>query len=466
LRAALKAKVQILMLHENDPKCGGCEFATFFSTTPKDLIVDGLYKALAVSLFPKPFLKASLALAALELGAKEKGSLVAMFSRRIRGRVPDDARRAAVAPEEHDSWLRERLNLLRRRSSSTSEDSTISEISSPDPVTFTHRYSITSRARSMETDQDTEPDNPHGLQAHNMSGSGVLNNEVLAMLHAAQEAEAERRAEADAASSSAPSSERQPALVRRQNTAQLMREQMDLLMRVDEFPDAPETPVESDEEDGVQRISRASTVGQVISTGSFELGETSALSVAASDRIDQMMQEAEAEAKRLKAEAEKVRRDAERDVEEFKREAMREAERIIGDAHRDRDIALAEVAATAGLARRSHQELVRQQSGCRELPTSEARRSQCSWTEREEALAMSSEGGSCSDLRQLRVAAPLASAPEHAVAEVAVAGRWPRLGGLRITLPRRNFLDRTVAGSSSTETSARAQTASSASCSV
>jgi hypothetical protein len=241
-------------------------------------------------------------------------------------------------------------------------------------------------------------------------------------------------------------------MVRRQNTNQRLSE---LLDREGDFPDAPETPEpapvtpRSDAEPSTRTSergmsSRMSTVGQVVSTGVFELGETSAASAEASVRIYRMRQEAEAEAKRLKAEAEQIRREA----EEFRRDAMREAERILGDAHRDRDIAVAEVAATAGLARRSQQELVRQRSGSVELTAAEARRAQCSWIERQEALAMSSEAGSCSDLQQLRAPASLSTAPEHAVAEVAVAGRrrW-RDARLRIPSPRRRFLNRTAAGS-------------------
>ena len=42
----------VIMAHENDRMRGGCEFDTFFSTTPYDLITDGLYSALAFSMYP------------------------------------------------------------------------------------------------------------------------------------------------------------------------------------------------------------------------------------------------------------------------------------------------------------------------------------------------------------------------------------------------------------------------------
>ena len=64
LRAARAANFPVLMLHENDETIGGCEFSRFFETTPQDLIVDGLYKALAVALYPGPFWPVSVVLVA------------------------------------------------------------------------------------------------------------------------------------------------------------------------------------------------------------------------------------------------------------------------------------------------------------------------------------------------------------------------------------------------------------------
>ena len=43
LRLARAAGFPIVMLHENDPAKGGCEFGRFFETTPQDLISGGLY---------------------------------------------------------------------------------------------------------------------------------------------------------------------------------------------------------------------------------------------------------------------------------------------------------------------------------------------------------------------------------------------------------------------------------------
>ena len=70
LREARAAGVATVMLHENDPAHGGCEFARFFETTPGDLIADGLYKALALALYPGAFWPVSVALVAKALGAR------------------------------------------------------------------------------------------------------------------------------------------------------------------------------------------------------------------------------------------------------------------------------------------------------------------------------------------------------------------------------------------------------------
>ena len=69
VRAARVAGMPIVMVHENDMEHGGCEFARFFETTPRDLIQDGLYSALAFALYPGPYLPVSVALVAGALGA-------------------------------------------------------------------------------------------------------------------------------------------------------------------------------------------------------------------------------------------------------------------------------------------------------------------------------------------------------------------------------------------------------------
>jgi len=58
-----------VLVHEVDPENGGCPFARFFQTTPEDLIVDGLYKTIAVAFPPYPHRGASYALLARALGA-------------------------------------------------------------------------------------------------------------------------------------------------------------------------------------------------------------------------------------------------------------------------------------------------------------------------------------------------------------------------------------------------------------
>merc|ERR1711934_152228 len=71
----MRTNQSIVMLHENDMQNGGCEFARFFSTTPQDIIADGLYKALAVAYYPGLFRPVSLKLVAKCLGASPSKGL-------------------------------------------------------------------------------------------------------------------------------------------------------------------------------------------------------------------------------------------------------------------------------------------------------------------------------------------------------------------------------------------------------
>jgi hypothetical protein len=64
-------KIRIVLVHEADPAKGGCEFGTFFGTTPQGLIDEGIYKDIAIALHTPPHRAVSLALVAQALGATE-----------------------------------------------------------------------------------------------------------------------------------------------------------------------------------------------------------------------------------------------------------------------------------------------------------------------------------------------------------------------------------------------------------
>ena len=84
LQRARAAKVPMIMVHENDPERGGCEFGRFFGTTPQDLIDDGLYsQELALAAYPgKDHRAVSLALCAKALDAQpQKDNAMAKSSR-------------------------------------------------------------------------------------------------------------------------------------------------------------------------------------------------------------------------------------------------------------------------------------------------------------------------------------------------------------------------------------------------
>ena len=76
VRGAMLNNVPLVMVHENDATKGGCEFSTFFRTTPEDLIRDGLYKKLALAAMPPPLRDVSLALIAKEFGATTQKNLL------------------------------------------------------------------------------------------------------------------------------------------------------------------------------------------------------------------------------------------------------------------------------------------------------------------------------------------------------------------------------------------------------
>ena len=70
LRSARAAGAKVLLVHENDPERGGCEFGIFFDgRTPQDLVDDGIYYDIAVALHSGQFWPVSAALAAKGLGA-------------------------------------------------------------------------------------------------------------------------------------------------------------------------------------------------------------------------------------------------------------------------------------------------------------------------------------------------------------------------------------------------------------
>ena len=66
---ASAGKISIVLVHEADPAKGGCEFGTFFGTTPQGLIDEGIYQEIAIALHTPPHRAVSLALVVQALGA-------------------------------------------------------------------------------------------------------------------------------------------------------------------------------------------------------------------------------------------------------------------------------------------------------------------------------------------------------------------------------------------------------------
>ena len=72
MRVVKARDIPYLMIHENDPARHGCEFGHFFSTTPQDLIENGIYGPLAITFSWGAHRQVSLVLAAKVLGAEGK----------------------------------------------------------------------------------------------------------------------------------------------------------------------------------------------------------------------------------------------------------------------------------------------------------------------------------------------------------------------------------------------------------
>jgi len=102
---ALKSNTSIVMLHENDQQKGGCSFAHFFNTTPHELIDAGLYKPIALGLYPVPHRDVSLALVAQALGAGKKSRI----------KMPSWHGHPASGREGEGNWMRRISSLVGRR---------------------------------------------------------------------------------------------------------------------------------------------------------------------------------------------------------------------------------------------------------------------------------------------------------------------------------------------------------------
>lgn len=77
VRDALGTGLPIVLAHETDQERGGCEFSTFFITTPHDLVDGGLYRPLAVTFVSGEARKVSYVLLAKGIGAQiRKGSVL------------------------------------------------------------------------------------------------------------------------------------------------------------------------------------------------------------------------------------------------------------------------------------------------------------------------------------------------------------------------------------------------------
>ena len=69
LERHITLEITMVLVHENNLARGGVpEFGTFFQQAPRELIEDGLFKSLAITLHCSPYRRVSLSLAAKAFG--------------------------------------------------------------------------------------------------------------------------------------------------------------------------------------------------------------------------------------------------------------------------------------------------------------------------------------------------------------------------------------------------------------
>lgn len=64
-------EIELQLVHENDESLDGCTFAHLFTTTPQELLADGIYAKIAITCLPPPFRTVSHALVVKALGARK-----------------------------------------------------------------------------------------------------------------------------------------------------------------------------------------------------------------------------------------------------------------------------------------------------------------------------------------------------------------------------------------------------------
>ena len=103
LRTAKQAGTPLVLVHENDPALGGCEFAKVMEHTPSDLIQSGLYNSIAIALHPEPHRSVSHVLFLRAFGVKTDSRFSALTQRLTRRKKEENtvvklSRRGSSAP--------------------------------------------------------------------------------------------------------------------------------------------------------------------------------------------------------------------------------------------------------------------------------------------------------------------------------------------------------------------------------
>ena len=163
VRAAHTAGIRVVLVHECDPTRGGCEFGSFFQTTPQDLIAGGIYARIAIAFHTGQHRAVSLCLLAREVGAVRYRMKEVLWSR---GEAVVDATKRKFAklrepkePTQSVSALGTALSsklkraisatmALRSRPSASGADPATSSFSTTGPLSLSGRVGMLARTDS------------------------------------------------------------------------------------------------------------------------------------------------------------------------------------------------------------------------------------------------------------------------------------------------------------------------------
>ena len=229
VRAACAAGIRVILAHENDPALGGCEFSSFFQTTPQDLIADGLYARIAVAFFTGQHRAVSMCLLAREIGAVRHNMIKACVGGALtrladamhtnqRGSAAEQGERGVVAAKDNAAWCdrqiaaeEERRSRSRRSGSSempadpeeehaTAEEPLVAP--TPEAGQGRHSFSQASSSAGPRLSGGSREVSPHGMSPRFSGGPRFAGAPPAVVTPAGDETDGESGSDSQASASS------------------------------------------------------------------------------------------------------------------------------------------------------------------------------------------------------------------------------------------------------------------------